>query len=127
MTAKQIVMQEAKRLLLGMAPLTLIAAGLFFLAGMGDLRTIGSLLGGAAYSFILFLMIGANASKALLYPAAQAIGLVRRGYMFRYCLTGVLVFLTFKLPFINPLAAILPLFFPKIILLANSIFRKKGG
>lgn len=127
MTSGEIIIQEAKRLLLGMVPLMLVAGGFFLLAGYGDLRTLGSLLGGTAYSFCLFLMIGANASKALLYPPAQAIKLVRRGYMFRYMLTGVLVVLAFKLPFINAAAAILPIFFPKLILLVNSIFRKKGG
>lgn len=122
-----IVLQEAKRLLRGMAPLTLLCAAAFLLAGYGDLRTLGSLLGGTAYSFCLFLMIGTNASRALLYPPAQAIAQVRKGFLFRYTLTGVMVALALKLPFINPLAAILPLFFPKIILLASSIFRKKGG
>lgn len=118
---------EAKRLLAGIVAFVFLASGLFLLAGRADLRTFASLFGGAGYSFCLFLMISANASKALLYPPETAIKLVRRGYMFRYLLTGVLVVLALKLPFINSFAAILPLFFPKVILLIHSVFQRKGG
>ena len=105
-TGMQIVREETRRMLRGMAPLTLIAFGVFVLAGCDPVQAGVSLL---------------------LFPPAQGIRIVRRGYFFRYVLTGVMVFAAIKTPFIQPLAAILPLFFPKVILLWSAAVQKKGG
>lgn len=127
MTGMQIVREETRRMLRGIVPLTLIAFGAFLLAGCDPLRVGVSLLLGAAYSIVLFRMIGRSAAKAVLFAEAQAIRIVRRGYLFRYVLTGLAVFAAIKAPFIHPLAAVLPLFFPKIVLLWYNVVQRKGG
>ena len=126
-TGMQIVREETWRMLRGIAPLTLVAFGVFVLAGAEPVRAGISLLLGACYSLILFRMIGKSAAKAALFPPAQGIRIVRRGYFFRYVLTGVMVFAAIKTPFIQPLAAVLPLFFPKVILLWSAAVQRKGG
>ena len=88
-TGMQIVREETRRMLRGMAPLTLIAFGVFVLAGCDPAQAGVSLLLGACYSLLLFRMIGKSAAKAALFPPAQGIRIVRRGYFFRYVLTGV--------------------------------------
>lgn len=123
----EIVRQELLHLARGFVPLTLIAFGAFTLFGYGGVRTALSLLLGAAYSLMLFRMIGKNAVKATLFPPERGTRIVRRGYFFRYVLTGILVVLAIKLPFINPLAAVMPLFFPKVILVCANLFPRKGG
>lgn len=125
MTGFEIVRQEAARLLRGMIPMTLIAFGGFTLLGYGGMNTAVSLLLGAAYAMLLFTMMGKSAVKALLFPPAQGSKLMRRGYATRYVLTGCMVLLALHLPWMNPAAAIVPLFFPKVILLATSIFARK--
>ncbi|MDO4269995.1 MAG: ATP synthase subunit I [Eubacteriales bacterium] len=127
MTGMEIVREEARRMLRGMVPLTLIAFGAFVLFGCAPLRAAVSLLLGACYSLLLFRMIGRSAVKAVLFPPEQGTRIVRRGYVFRYALTGVMIVLAIKAPFIHPLAAVLPLFFPKFILLWSSVFQRKGG
>lgn len=127
MTGMEIVREETRRMLRGMMPLTLIAFGVFVLAGCDPVQSGVSLLLGVCYSLLLFRMIGKSAAKAALFPPAQGTSIVRRGYFFRYVLTGVMVFAAIKAPFIQPLAAILPLFFPKLILLWSTAVRKKGG
>ncbi len=122
----QIVREETRRMLRGMAPLTLIAFGVFVLAGCDPVQAGVSLLLGACYSLLLFRMIGKSAAKAALFPPAPGIRIVRRGYFFRYVLTGVMVFAAIE-ALIQPLAAILPLFFPKVILLWSAAVQKKGG
>ena len=114
----EIVREETARLARGMAPLALIAFGILLLAGFEPLRTGVSLLAGTAYSILLFAMIGRSAARAVLFPPAQGTRIVRRGYFFRYLLTGAAVF-----------AAILPLFFPKVILLWQQVrpSARKGG
>ena len=74
-------------------------------------------------------MIGRSAAKAVLFPPAQGTRIVRRGYFFRYLLTGAAVFAAIKAPFLQPLAAILPLFFPKAVLLWQQArpSARKGG
>lgn len=127
MNGMEIVRQEAGRLTRGMVPLLLIAFGALTLFGYGGVRTAVSLLLGAAYAMGLFWMIGKNAVKAVHFPPETGKRIVQRGFLIRYVLTGAVVFLAIKSPFLNPLAAVLPLFFPKIILLTSSVFQKKGG
>ena len=129
MKGYEIVREETARLARGMAPLTLIAFGILLLAGFEPLRTGLSLLAGTAYSLLLFAMIGRSAARAVLFPPAQGTRIVRRGYFFRYLLTGAAVFAAIKAPFLQPLAAILPLFFPKAVLLWQQArpSARKGG
>jgi hypothetical protein len=79
------------------------------------------------YTLVWFQMVGRNAVKATLFPPAQGTRIARRGYVLRYFLTGAFAVLAIKVPFIQPLAALLPLFFPKLILLCSSVFQRKGG
>ena len=92
MKGYEIVREETARLARGMAPLALIAFGILLLAGFEPLRTGVSLLAGTAYSILLFAMIGRSAARAVLFPPAQGTRIVRRGYFFRYLLTGAAVF-----------------------------------
>lgn len=112
----EIVREETARLARGMAPLVLIAFGILLLAGFEPLRTGVSLLAGTAYSILLFVMIGRSAARAVLFPPA-------------HLLTGAAVFAAIRLPQLQPLAAILPLFFPKVILLWQQVrpSARKGG
>ena len=103
MKGYEIVREETARLARGMAPLVLIAFGILLLAGFEPLRTGVSLLAGTAYSILLFAMIGRSAARAVLFPPAQGTRIVRRGYFFRYLLTGAAVFAAIRLP-----AALLP-------------------
>ena len=119
----EIVREETARLARGMAPLVLIAFGILLLAGFEPLRTGVSLLAGTAYSILLFVMIGRSAARAVLFPPAQGTRIVRRGYFFRYLLTGAAVFAAIRLPQLQPL------FFPKVILLWQQVrpSARKGG
>ena len=98
MKGYEIVREETARLARGMAPLALIAFGILLLAGFEPLRTGVSLLAGTAYSILLFAMIGRSAARAVLFPPAQGTRIVRRGYFFRYLLTGAAVFAAIRLP-----------------------------
>ena len=125
MTEMEIVREETRRMARGMAPLTLIAFGALMLAGFDPVRTGLSLLLGVCYSLLLFRMISRSAAKAVLFPPEQGTRMARRGYVFRYVLTGVFVVAAIIAPPIQPLAAILPLFFPKILLLLRATVHRK--
>ncbi len=125
MTGMDIVREETLKIARGMAPLSLIAFGLLVLFRADPIRTAASLLIGSGYSLLLFHMIGKNAAKAVMFPPAKGTRIVRRGYAFRYLLTGLVIVLAIKLPFFYPLAVAIPLFFPKILIIVNNL--KKGG
>lgn len=127
MTGKEIVREEAGRLARGMLALMLVSGGVLVLCGQGSVRMAVSLLIGTAFALALFVMMASNAARSVIFSPAQAGGFMRRGYALRYLLVGVYVVCAVKLPYFHPLAAILPLFFPKVILLTHSIFPKKGG
>ncbi len=125
MNGMDIARQETRKIARGMPPLCLIAFGAMVICGFSPVRTAVSLIAGAAYSVLLFGMIGRCAAKAVLFPPAQGTKIVRRGYAFRYLLTGFVLVLAIKLPFFYPLAVAVPLFFPKILIIFNNV--KKGG
>ena len=108
MTGMEIVREETRRMLRGMLPLTVIAFGVFILCGVSPVKAGVSLLAGACYSLLLFRI-------------------VRRGYFFRYVLTGAVVVAAIKMPFLHALAVVVPLFFPKIIILWSDAVHRKGG
>ncbi len=125
MNGMDIAREETRKIARGMLPLSLIAFGIMVLCRFDPLRTGISLVTGAVYSVFLFGLIGKNAAKAVLFPPAQGMKIVRRGYAFRYLLTGFVLVIAIKLPFFYPLAVVIPLFFPKILIIFNNV--KKGG
>ncbi len=125
MTGMDIVREETQKIARGMVPLALIAFGALVLCGVNPLRAAASLILGTGYSLLLFRMIGKNAAKAVLYPPAQGTKIVRRGYAFRYLLTGFVLVMAIKLPFFYPLAVAIPLFFPKILIIWNTIKERR--
>ena len=123
----KIVQEESARLLRGMVPLALICFAGLVLFGVPMLHALLGIVLGCAFAYAQFRMICKNAMRAILFPAAQGQKIARKGYYFRYFLAAVFLVLAIKIPFIHPVAATLPLFFPKIVYLTASILSKKGG
>jgi len=121
-----IVISEAKKLLKGtvlLAFLMLVAAAF---AGYFNLAFILGALFGCVYAIINFLLMGyavnksvaaSSPSKAQVYMAAS--------YFLRYAITAAVIYIALKADYLNAAAVIIPLFFPKIIFIFNSIFRKE--
>ncbi len=127
MTGFQIVREEAAHLAKGMMPLAVVAGAVLALCGQASWRMVISLAFGTCYAWVLFVLMGRNVARSVTLPPGQAEACMRKGYALRYALTGVVILVVLKLPFFHPLAAILPLFFPKLVLLFGSAFQRKGG
>ncbi len=119
MKDRKIVMDELRRQAKGMAPLVLVTYGVFALLGYWQWQTAVSILLGTAYALFHFYQIGQSALRAaaLYRTPGQAQKSMVRGYLTRYVLTAVLIVVSFKLPWLNPAAVVIPLFYTKIILL----------
>lgn len=127
MTGNEIVREEAGRLARGMLALMLISGGLLTLCGQGSVRMAVSLVVGTAFTLALFVLMASNVARSVGLLPERAEAYVRRGYAVRYLLAGAFVVFVIKTPYFQPLAAILPFFFPKAVLLTRSIFQRKGG
>lgn len=123
----RIVYEETLRLLRGMVPLALVTFGVFALMGQAPVRAGISVVLGTAFALLLFYMIGRSAVRATAFPPAQGIRITRRGYVFRYMLTAAFVIAAIKAPFLNAAAAVIPLFFTKVLLLWHHAVQRKGG
>ena len=123
----RIVQEETLRMLRGMIPLALVTFGVFALMGQAPVQTGVSVVLGTAFALLLFYMIGRSTVKATAFSPEQGIRITRRGYVFRYMLTAAFVIAAIKAPVLNAAAAVIPLFFTKILLLWQHAVQRKGG
>lgn len=128
MDAFEVVREETRRMRRGCIPLALLAYALFALFGYYQWGTALSLALGTAYTLFNFYQMACTAVRAaLLGDPVRARRLQTSRYLMRYVLTGLLLVGAIKCPPLNALAAAIPLFFPKIILIASGVFQRKGG
>lgn len=98
----------------------------FIFLGLNISMLIGLLLGTLVmfiYLIMLYRSIENTVSAGLRFARAKMMG----GYLLRLLLIGILIVASFKLDFINPVGAILPIFYPKMIYVGGAIFKRKGG
>ncbi len=119
--------REYRWMLGGMAALTAVSFAVLVLAGCAPLNTGFSLLIGLAYALLWFWMVICSAQRAVRLPPGLGRWVVRRGYLLRYGLTGIVILAAIRLPWVQPVAMVLPLFFPRLLLVWNSAFRRRGG
>jgi|MucameStandDraft_1065616.scaffolds.fasta_scaffold27196_2 hypothetical protein len=128
MDAFEIARGETRRMARGSVPLVLLTYAVFALAGYYGWGTVLGLALGSAYAVFNFSMMAHTAVRGVLMgDPALARRLQSSRYVLRYLLTGLLMFGAIKCPYINAVAAAVPLFYPKAILAASGIFQKKGG
>ena len=128
MDAFEVVREETRRMACGCIPLALLAYAAFALAGYYHWGVALSLVLGTAYTLFNFNLMARTAVRAaLMGDPVRAQRMQSSRYLMRYALTGLLLVGTIKFPPLNAAAAAIPLFFPKIILIASGIFHRKGG
>lgn len=128
MDAFEVVNQETKRMLRGFIPLALILYAGFSLFGYYHIIVLLSIIVGTAYSLFLFYNMAVSAvHAALIGDEKRASRIQTSRYLMRYLLTGIFLVGVIKLTPLNPVAVTIPLFFPKIILIASGIIKRKGG
>lgn len=119
--------QETLKMLKPCIALMLLTFGVFSLLNYSGLTVFLTLLFGTAYALINFFMIAQATTAALVKPPQKAQVYMTTQYFIRLLITGELIYLAIKIPQINFWAFIVPLFFPKVVIILNSIFYKKGG
>ncbi len=85
---------------------------------------LGFLIGGA-YSVFNFYRLGKSIENMFKMPPAKAQTYMTGQYFVRLFTTGLVIFIGFKVDFINYFGIIISLIFPKLTLFFSEIFRKE--
>lgn len=94
--------------------LSILMEAVFLIIGMWSYKVlIGNLLG-AGVAVANFLLMGITVQNAVQKDEKDAASLMKVSQMLRNLMLLITALLAFLLPFINPAAAIIPLFFPRI-------------
>ncbi len=94
--------------------LSILMEAVFLIIGMWSYKVlIGNVLG-AGVAVANFLLMGITVQNAVQKDEKDAASLIKVSQMLRNLMLLITALLAFLLPFINPAAAIIPLFFPRI-------------
>lgn len=128
MTMFPVARAETMRIARGCLPLAVLTYAAFALAGEYGLSTVLGLVPGTLFAIWNFYAMACAAERwAQMGDPARAQRAMTRSYIVRYLLMAALIVGAVMLEPVNALAAAIPLFYPKLILLASGLFQKKGG
>lgn len=105
----------------------LFSTGVLLLLGFMNKSMFLGLLFGSLYSFFNFILLALGVEKSLKKHGYKAQSYMASSYFIRLTITGFVILIGLKADYINAFGLILPLFFPKAIILFNSILRKGGN
>lgn len=115
---------DIKKLVIGMSILSLIAFGISLIWGVKIDFLLGTLIG-LAFSIFNMIYLGYTVTKAMNMEHGKAKKYLVSNYLFRYLVFGVIFALSVYSNYVNILALILPLFYPRIVLAVIAIFDRK--
>ncbi len=108
------VLKETRLAVLFTAALTLVMNAVFLILSRWDMTVLwGSLLGLGGASLDFFLM-GLGVQKAVSGEKKQAKNVIRLSQQGRLLMLAAVLVIAFSVPVFSRIAAVLPLFFPKI-------------
>lgn len=144
------IRQETLRMAIGVAILTVLMVGVFLIIGMFDATVLtGAVFGGAFAVLNFFLMAmsvqkaaelmngvqlppeevgedGETVDKPLSPEATKARQKMQLSYTGRMLLTVVFAIIALLVPAIHPVAALIPLLFPRIVIMIQGLVQKNG-
>lgn len=108
------VMRETRYIAAITIILSVIMESVFLIIGLWNYRVLlGNILGGTI-AVVNFLLMGITVQKAVQNDEKDAATLMKLSQTLRNMMLLIAAVLAIVLPFINPVAAIIPLFFPRI-------------
>lgn len=94
--------------------LSVIMEAVFLIIGMWSYKALLGNILGAAVAVANFFLMGITVQKAVLKEEKDAATMMKLSQTLRNMMLLIAAVLAIVLPFINPVAAIIPLFFPRI-------------
>ena len=122
--SQNMVIKETKRMAVGVGTMTLIMLIVYAVIGRFSLAVVLGAMMGAGYAVFNFYKLGRTVEKATAVRAEneeQARMQLRMSYQMRMIGMLVIAVLAFVLPFVDGLACIIPMVFPRLWILILQI------
>lgn len=119
-----VTQEETIKIIKGIIILDLIILTAAFLFTNLDMPFLNGLALGSIYAVLNFRLIAVTIKKAVKMPPAKAQMYVGANYFIRLALSALVIFIAIRADYINVLSAVIPMFFPKLIIVALAIMKK---
>lgn len=118
------IKKELLNMAIGIIILTILMLVAFSLLGYLDIAVIYGALLGSGFAFLNFTLLGLSVQIAADSKPNKAQGALGLSYAVRFLLTGIVVYIGIKLPVFNYVAVVIPLVFPRIVILGIHLIRR---
>lgn len=123
------VLTEVKKMFIQILGLSAVQLFFFFIFGFFDKTAVLGTLLGVAVAFLNFLFLAVTVDFSVKRGKSSAQGLMGLSYSLRLLFIAAAVVFAIKSPAINYIATVIPLVFPRIIILINNLAggKKRGA
>ena len=117
-------LRETIKLLKGIIVLDIIFIAIIYILGKFDISMFQGILIGSVYTLLNFRLIAVSLKRAVQMSPGRAQVFAGVSYVGRLALTAAIILAAIKVDYINAFGVIVPMFFPKIIIVSSAINRK---
>ncbi len=117
-------LRETIKLFKGIIVLDILFIALLLIIGKLDSSMIQGILIGSVYAILNFRLLAVSIKRAVLMSPGRAQVFAGISYMGRLALTAAIILAAIRVDYINAFGVIIPMFFPKAIIVISAINRK---
>ena len=117
-------LRETIKIFKGIVVLDVIFIAIIYILGKFDIPMLQGILIGSVYALLNFRLIAVSLNRAVQMSPGRAQIFASISYMGRLALTAAIILAAIKVDYINAFGVIVPMFFPKIIIVSSAINRK---
>ena len=117
-------LRETIKIFKGIVVLDIIFIAIIYILGKFDIPMLLGILIGSVYALLNFRLIAVSLNRAVQMSPGRAQVFAGVSYVGRLALTAAIILAAIKVDYINAFGVIVPMFFPKIIIVSSAINRK---
>ena len=117
-------LRETIKIFKGIVVLDVIFIAIIYILGKFDIPMLQGILIGYVYALLNFRLIAVSLNRAVQMSPGRAQVFAGVSYVGRLALTAAIILAAIKVDYINAFGVIVPMFFPKIIIVSSAINRK---
>ena len=117
-------LRETIKIFKGIVVLDVIFIAIIYILGKFDIPMLQGILIGSVYALLNFRLIAVSLNRAVQMSPGRAQIFASISYTGRLALTAAIILAAIKVDYINAFGVIVPMFFPKIIIVSLAINRK---
>ena len=117
-------LRETIKIFKGIVVLDIIFIAIIYILGKFDIPMLQGILIGSVYALLNFRLIAVSLNRAVQMSPGRAQVFAGVSYVGRLALTAAIILAAIKVDYINAFGVIVPMFFPKIIIVGSAINRK---